>query len=68
MDVTDDSDRRRDVDDVALEHKHLLCLFAYLAQERLVQELFAQELLDTCVEVESHRVVAYLSAGVQSRG
>lgn len=43
-----------DMDDIALEHQDLLGLFANLAQEGLVQELLAQELLDARVEVKTH--------------
>lgn len=52
MDVTDDRDRRIHMHDVGLAHEHLFCLFAYLAQEGLVKELFAEELLDAGVEIE----------------
>ena len=52
MDITDDRDWRIDVHDVGLAHEDLLCLFAYFAEEGLVEELLAEELLYACVEIE----------------
>lgn len=52
VDVADNGNRRADVHHVGLAHEHLLGLLAYLAQQRLVQQLFAQELLYAGVEVE----------------
>jgi hypothetical protein len=61
MDVTDDSYGRANVHDVALAHKYLLCLFAYLAEEGRMQKLLTQKLLDNLIEVEGH-------GGIASRG
>ena len=56
MDVADDGDGSGDVDDVGLAHEDLLCLFAYLAEEGLVEELLAEELVDAGIEVEGGHV------------
>ena len=52
MDVADDGDGCTNVDDVGLAHEDLLRLFAYFAEEGLVEELLAEELLYACVEIE----------------
>lgn len=52
VDIADDGDGRTDMDDVGFAHEDLLCLFAYFAQQRLVQQLFPEQLLDARVEVE----------------
>ena len=52
MDVADDGYGRANVHDVRLAHEDLLCLLAYLAEESLVEKLFAEELLYACVEIE----------------
>ena len=52
MDVADDGYRRANVHDVRLAHEDLLCLLAYLAEESLVEKLFAEELLYARVEIE----------------
>jgi hypothetical protein len=52
MDITDDGDRCIDVDDVGFAHEDLLCLFAYFAEEGLVEELLSEELFDAGVEIK----------------
>ena len=52
MDVSDDGDGCLNVDDVALAHQELLCLFANLFEERLAEELFPQQDRDGAIEVE----------------
>lgn len=52
MNVSDDGDRRLDVNDVALAHQELLCLFANLLEERFAEELFPEEDRDGTIEVE----------------
>ena len=52
MDVSDDGDGCLNVDDVALAHQELLCLFANLFEERLSEELFPQQDRDGAIEVE----------------
>ena len=52
MDVADDGDGCANVHDVGLAHEDLLCLLAYFAEEGLVEELLAEELLYACVEIE----------------
>ena len=38
--------------DVRLAHEDFFCFLAYFAEEGLVEELFAEELLDARVEIE----------------
>ena len=58
MYVTDHGHRGTDMYDVGFPHEDLLCLFAYFAQESLVEQLLVKELLDACVEVKgSHRAI-----------
>jgi hypothetical protein len=52
MDITDDRDGCIDVHDVGFAHKDFLCLFAYFAEEGLVEELFSEELVDASVEIK----------------
>ena len=52
MDVAHNGNRRTNVHDVRLAHEDLLCFLAYLAQESLVQELFAKQLLYTGVQIK----------------
>lgn len=51
MDVTDDRDRRLDVDDIALLHQQLLGLGAYCLDDGIGQEFFAVEPSDAFIEV-----------------
>lgn len=64
MDVSDDGDGCLDVDDVALAHQELLCLFANLFEERLAEELFPQQDRDGAIEVE--HVWLLLSGSVET--
>jgi hypothetical protein len=52
MNVADDGDGGRDVHNVGLAHEDFLGLFAYFAEKCLVKELFLEQLLNACVEVE----------------
>ena len=52
VNISNDGHRCANVHDVGLAHEDLLCLFADLAEEGLVEELLAEELLDARVEIE----------------
>jgi hypothetical protein len=52
VDIADNSYWGRDVDDIGLSHKHFLCLFANLAQQRLAQKLLIPQSVDARIEVE----------------
>lgn len=67
VDITDDSDRGGDVNDIALPHEHLLGLLAYFAEERLAEELLVEQPFDAGVEVERghKRIGDVLSFGEQ---
>jgi hypothetical protein len=52
MDVTDDSDRGLNVDDIALTHQQLFCLGAYRFDNRLGKEFLLVEAGDAFVEVD----------------
>lgn len=53
MNVTYDSDRRRDVNDIALFHKQLFGFGTYCLDQRLGQQLFAIQLFNALIEVDT---------------
>ncbi len=54
MDIADDSDGCRDVNDVGLAHQDLLRLFADLFEKRFAEQLLLEKRGDTRIEIESH--------------
>ena len=52
MDVTDDCDRRGDVDDIALAHQDFLGLLAYFSKKGLSEQLLVAQPFDARIEIE----------------
>lgn len=53
VDITDDSHRSLDVDNIALLHEHLFCLCAYGLYDRLGEQLLVVQPLDTFVKIDA---------------
>lgn len=52
MNVADDSNRRRDMDNIALAHQYFFGFLADLADQSLAEKLFVAKTIDAGIEVE----------------
>jgi len=53
VDVSDDRDGSRNVDDIALLHQQLLCLGTYRLDDRVCQQFLLVEPLDAFVQINA---------------
>lgn len=52
MDVSDDRDRRLDMDDIALCHEDFLGLLTDFLEYRFMKKLLLEQLRNACVQIE----------------